>query len=582
MFNLILKLKLFLRKLFLKKKININIFFNKNYKFGDITIILPFNKKKNLYNKLCKIIMLNFKYYFFKYKIKNNYLNFYLNNFFFLKIINYLINKKFNIKKLIFNKKNLKKLIIIEFSSPNSNKPLHIGHLRNILIGDTLSNIYKNLGFYIIKSQIINDRGLHICKTIISFKLFYNKINPLFLIKKKIKGDHYVGKLYYKFENKLNNELKYLLKKYKKKEVIQKSKLLKYINKELIKWENNNKKTLFFWKIIRYLVLKGFKKTYKKLNIKFNETIYESDIYLIGKKIIKKGIKKKIFFLDKKNRFIYLNKKGKKIILLRNNGTSLYLTQDIGSIYFRFKKYNNINLLIYVVGNEQIFHFKILFEIIKKLKLLKIKKLYHLYYNTVNYLGKKIKSRYNNKNKIIFIDNLIKVVYKYTKKKLNFKKKILKKITIGTIKYQFLKNNLNKIINFNLKNSLNINNNTYIYIQYTYVRIYSIIKKIKKNDIFIIKKLNNNIKFNIYEKDIIINIINYNNILKKCIKNKDITILTKYIYILSKKINFFYQNNKILVNNIEKKNLKLSICKIILNTLFNIMKILNIPILKKI
>ncbi|WGH27045.1 MAG: arginine--tRNA ligase [Candidatus Shikimatogenerans bostrichidophilus] len=586
--KLILNLKKLIKTFLYKKKkinnININILYNNNIKYSNITIILPlpliFKKKKKIYYKICEIIINKYKKYFIKYSIKNCFLNFFLNNYFYINVINKFINIDYNIDKLILNKKNNKKLIIVEFSSPNSNKPLHIGHLRNILIGDTISNIYKSLGYKVIKSQIINDRGIHICKTIISLKLFFKNKTPSLL---NIKGDYFVGKLYFKFEKKLKSEIKYLSKKYNinnKKKILNKSKLLKKVNNELLKWEKKNKKTIFYWKLIKSWVLKGFKKTYKKLNIKFDETIYESKIYLKGKKIIKKCIKNNKIFFKKNKSVFFLFKKKYKILLLRSNGTSLYITQDIGSIIYRLKKYKKIYLLIYVVGNEQIFHFKVLFNIIKKLNLLNNNnniKLYHLSYNTVNYLGKKIKSRYNKKN-IIFIDYLIKKMYKYVKNKIN-KKKNLNKITIGTIKYQFIKINFKKIINFNFKSSLNLKGNTYIYIQYTYVRIYSILKKnnknIKNNNI----KKNKKIKEN--EKKIIIDIINYLEILKKTIKNYDPSILTNYIYFLSKKINNFYQKNKILTNNLYKKNLRLNICIIILKILYKSMKILNIPILKK-
>ncbi|BDT61590.1 MAG: arginine--tRNA ligase [Flavobacteriales endosymbiont of Rhyzopertha dominica] len=566
-----------------KKKIRLKILFNNIKKYGDITIIFSNLLKKNIINDIYKIIYKKYKNILLKIIIKNYFLNIYLNNNFYIKIINYFFKKKFNIKKLIYNKNNNKKKIIIDYSSPNSNKPLHIGHLRNILIGDTISNIYKKLGYNIIKSQIINDRGIHICKTIISWKLFFKKKK----INKYIKSDHYVGKLYFKFEKEFKKEIKYISNKYNidKKNALNKSNLFKKINKELIRWENNNKRSIKLWKKINNLVYKGFNKTYKILNIKFNETLYESNTYIIGKKNIIKNIKKNIFILDK-DKSIYYIYKNKKIILLRKNGTSLYITQEIGTLLYRIKKYKKFYLLIYVVGNEQKNYFNLFFNIIEKINInININKLYHLSYNTVNYLGKKIKSR-NYKN-IIFIDCIIKKMYNYVKKNIIFniniknKKKIYKNITIGTIKYQFLKINPNKIINFNFKNTLNLKGNTCIYIQYTYIRIYSILKKNINNKYYFIKKKN---KYNLknIEKDIIIYIIKYYKILKDTIKYYDPSILINYIYLLSKKINNFYQNNRIYVKNKYEKNIRLNICLIISKILYNIMKILNIPIIKKI
>ncbi|MDH3005028.1 MAG: arginine--tRNA ligase [Candidatus Shikimatogenerans sp. JK-2022] len=575
-----------------KKKIkNINILYNNNKNkniYGDININIYsifFLKKKRIKKfgiKLGKIIKNKFYKYIYKYNLKNGFLNIFLNNLFYIKKIIYFIKINFNFKKLIYNKKKNEIKKIIEFSSPNSNKPLHIGHLRNILIGNTIANIYKILGYNVIKSQIINDRGIHICKAIIYFKYFLK--TPL---KYKIKGDHYVGNLYFKFEKKLQQEIKLISNKYNisKEKAIKLSKLFKLVNNELIKWENKDFKTIYIWKKINKLVYKGFNITYNKLNIKFDEVIYESNTYLLGKKIIIKGIKKKIFFLDKDKSVYFLYKK-KKIILLRNNGTSLYITQEIGTLLYRLKKYKKFNLLIYVVGNEQINHFKILFEIIKKINLSIYKNLYHLSYNTVNYLGKKIKSRYINNKKFIFIDDLIKIMKKYVKNKIkkykNYKRRNIEFISLGAIKYQFIKINPNKIIDFNLNKTLKIKGNTGIYIQYTYARIYSILRLNKLSKILIYKnKYLKYIKNN--EIDIIRLILEYNNLINRIITKYDPSILTNYIYIISKKINNFYQKNKILnINNIYKRNLRLIICKIILKFLYINMKILGIPILKKI
>ncbi|MDH3004459.1 MAG: arginine--tRNA ligase [Candidatus Shikimatogenerans sp. JK-2022] len=579
-------------KIYKKKIKKLKILYSYNILFGDINInLLNLNflnnkKKKKIGILYGKILLKKYKKYIKNYKIKNFFLNINLKNLFYINFIKKIIKYKYKIKKFYFKKKNKKKKILIEFSSPNSNKPLHIGHLRNILIGNTISNIYKILGYKIIKSQIINNRGLHICKTIISYKYFNKKK----LFKKKIKSDHLVGKLYFNFEEKLEKEINKISKKYKinKKQSLKYSKLFKLINKELIKWENKNKKSIYIWKKINNYVYKGFKQTYNKLNIKFNETLYESDTYLLGKNIILNNLNKKIFFLDK-DKSIFFKYKNKKIILIRNNGTSLYITQEIGTLFYRFKKYKNLKLLIYVVGNEQINHFNILFKIFKKLKIINNIKLYHLSYNSVNYFGKKIKSRFLNykKNNFIFIDDLINKLNKIVKKKINKLNKNnnnFELISLGAIKYYFLKVNNNKIINFNLKNILNLNGNTGIYIQYTYVRIYSILKRYKKKFFFIKNKINEYLKIIEYNEKLIIKyILEYNKILLQ-IKNKyDTSILINFLYKFTKIINNFYNKNKILkIKNKYKKYLRLILCKIILNFLYLNMKILGIPILKKI
>ncbi|MDH3004680.1 MAG: DALR anticodon-binding domain-containing protein, partial [Candidatus Shikimatogenerans sp. JK-2022] len=289
---------------------------------------------------------------------------------------------------------------------------------------------------------------------------------------------------------------------------------------------------------------------------------------------------------DKSVYFLYNNKKN---ILLRKNGTSLYITQEIGTLLFRIKRYKNLKKIIYVVGNEQKEHFKCFFNIIKKIKIYKLKKLLHLSYNSVNYLGKKIKSRYSIKNKLILIDDLIIEMNKYVNnriihlKKKNIEKKNIDLISLGAIKYQFLKVNPNKIINFNINNTLQLEGNTGIYLQYTYVRILSILKKYnyKFKFIYNYKKYLNIIKIN--EKQIIIFLIENDNILKRTINKNDPSILINYIYKISKIINNFYNKNKIIkIKNIYKKNLRLILCKIILNFLKINMKILGIPIINKI
>ncbi|WGH24554.1 MAG: arginine--tRNA ligase [Candidatus Shikimatogenerans bostrichidophilus] len=553
-----------------------NNYYNKN--FGDLyfnlsTLYFLNYKEQHIFGKILGKKIIN--KYIKNYKIINNYFNIYYTNLFYFKNIKLFLKKK--LKKILINKNNKKKTILIDYSSPNSNKPLHLGHLRNILIGSMLANIYKNLGFKVIKSQIINNRGIHICKCIICYKLFFKKKNIY------IKGDHFVGKLYIEFEKKLNKEIKLLTKKYNinKKKALKRSKLLKLVNLELIKWENKNKKTLKISNKLNNLVIKGFKETYKKLNIEFDEILYESDTYLLGKRIILKNLDN-IFNLNKNDNSIYYIYNNKNIIVIRKNGTSLYITQEIGTLLYRIKRHKNLYKLIYVVGNEQKDHFQCFFEIIKKLNICKYK-LFHFSYNNVNYLGKKIKSRIKLNNNIVLIDELINFVNKKIKKKFLNKKlnnNIIYKLSIGAIKYEFLKINPKKIINFNIKNTLSLKGNNGIYIQYTYVRILSIIKKIKINKI----KLNyKNFFIKDNEKTLIKQLIDNKNIIEKTIKTNDTSILINYLYIISKTINNFYNYNKILkTKNLNIMKIRLIISKIILKFLYFNMRMIDIPILKNI
>lgn len=520
------------------KNIVIN-YTNKNITSSDLTLLMFYIKQQIPSKKSYQEIGLSIGNYLCNnikvvasFNIVKGFLNILLSDIYY---INVLCNKKYKYK-------NKKKNIMIEFCSPNTNKPLHLGHLRNILIGNSLYNIYKYQGCKVLSTQIINDRGIHICQSMLSWIKFGNNKSP-----NNIKGDHFVGEYYTLFHKKLNIEInKYIKLGYSKKEAETKSNLLKESKKLLIKWENNDYEVMNIWKKMNSWVYEGFKNTYNKLNINFDIEEYESDIYKQGKKIILQGLKNKIFYQEKdKSIWVDLEKEnlGKKL-LLRSDGTSLYITQDIATLIHRFKNYN-IDILIYVVGKEQEHYFKILFTIIYKLGISLKKKIYHLSYEMVYLPTGKMKSR---EGTIIDIDGLIKNINNkvFEKKKINNTDIVSK----SALKYYFLQIDPKKKITFNINSSIDLKGKTGPYIQYTYVRICSINKKFKKKLILHnFKKIN----LNVDEKNILKILDQFNYQINNASKNMNPSIIANYAYDLSKSFNEYYENTKIIDKFFSKK-----------------------------
>ncbi|WP_185873442.1 arginine--tRNA ligase [Blattabacterium cuenoti] len=563
-----------------KKIIKLDFQYPKNNDFGDISLVLF--SLSNTLNKPIKEIGENIGNYVnnefnndVKFSILKGFLNFIFKDNYYLSLLREMSNSNFfyNIKKNFFLKK---KKIIIEYSSPNANKPLHLGHLRNILIGSSMSKILKMIGHDVIQVQIINDRGIHVCKSIIAWKKFGNGITP---IKQNIKGDHFVGKYYSFFEKIYNEELN----KYKNKE----TPILKCARILLKKWENGDKKTIDIWKKMNNWVYDGFKETYDKLGINFDITEYESNIYNIGKEIIKEGLKKGIFFKKKDGSvWIDFNKKGyDPKLLLRSDKTSVYITQDIGNAIKRLKEFN-IDRMIYVVGKEQENHFKILFRILKSLGYLWVNKLFHFSYEMVFLPTGRMQSRVGN---VINIDYIISKMISIAKKNFN-KKRLIKnykkddiisyeKIGLSALKYFFLKMDPKKKIIFDPLKSINFKGNTGVYIQYTYSRIRSLERNFLKS-CYLINNCWNNIIFDLYEKNIIKIINKYPFVLIKSSNNFDPSLLANYIYEISRTFNRLYQKKKLIdCKNIIYSNIYINIIHITGNIIKSGMNLLGIDMI---
>ena len=447
---------------------------------------------------------------------------------------------------------NLKKdFFLIEFSSPNTNKPLHLGHIRNILLGDAISNIFKEVGNKVHKTQIINDRGIHICKSMVAWLKFANNSTPESTYKK---GDVFVGDFYVKYNNEFERQVKELIDKgFDEEEAKINAEIFLDAKSLLRKWEDGDEEVINLWKKMNSWVYNGFLKTYNSLNIKFDSEYYESNTYIKGKKIVLDGLKNKIFYQkDDNSIWVDLSSKGlDEKILLRSDGTSVYITQDIGTAFLRYKDHPQMDGMIYTTGNEQDYHFKVLFEVMNLLGYPWSNRLKHLSYGMVDLPTGKMKSR---EGLVVDADELIddmnmkaKLISKSLGKINDLsdsdQSSLFKKIALGALKYHILKVDPKKRILFNPSESIDFNGNTGPFIQYTHARIKSLLKKNNNEKSF------KNIEISDKERNLILHLNDYSNIVLSSYKNLNPALVANYAYDLVKLYNSFYQSSSVLGNN---------------------------------
>ena len=473
-------------------------------------------------------------------------------------VIQGFLNLDFNSKYLIDTLQNINpldnfesksELKLIEFCSPNTNKPLHLGHIRNILLGDSVSKIFNSCGYDVHKTQIINDRGIHICKSMIAWMKFSDNTNPS---SEKTKGDHYVGKYYIKFNQEYEKQVNDLIKNGNdEKYARENAQILKEAKNLLIKWEKKDAEVIKIWKKMNSWVVEGFNETLEKLDVVFDSEYFESETYLVGKEIVEKGLKSGIFYRKQDNSvWVDLTEEGlDEKILIRSDGTSVYMTQDLGTAYLRYQKNPKLNGMIYTTGNEQDYHFKVLFKVLEKLKYDWAQKLQHLSYGMVDLPSGKMKSR---EGTVVDADDLISSMINKSKTiseslgKINDlneseKNKLYKTIALGALKYHILKVDPKKKILFNPDESIDFNGNTGPFIQYTYVRIKSILYKNDNNSIEF-----NDIKLAKKEKELIIMLCEFKNVLNNSVKTLNPSLIANHIYELVKMYNSYYQTHTIL------------------------------------
>jgi arginyl-tRNA synthetase len=446
--------------------------------------------------------------------------------------------------------KNQKELFLIEFSSPNTNKPLHLGHIRNILLGDSVSRIFQHNSINVHKTQIINDRGIHICKSMVAWIKFGNDSSPE---SEGLKGDHFVGKYYVKYNEEFDRQVKQLvLNGFSEDEAKKNAQIFIEAQEMLLKWEASDKDVINLWKKMNSWVYEGFDQTYKKLNVDFDSMYYESNTYLTGKDIVLEGLSKDVFF-KKEDGSIWVDLTSQGLdekLLLRSDGTSVYITQDIGTAYLRYKDHPAMKGIIYTTGNEQDYHFDVLFKVLGLIGYPWSSKLKHLSYGMVDLPSGKMKSR---EGTVVDADDLIDQMVEKAKSiseslgKTNDysdrkKNDLYKTIALGALKYHILKVDPKKRILFDPNESIDFNGNTGPFIQYTYARIKSLEKKNNNNQDF--SKVNLSEK----ERDIIIILSEFDLIARSACKNLNPALIANYIYELVKSYNSFYQSSTILGN----------------------------------
>lgn len=446
--------------------------------------------------------------------------------------------------------------VMVEYSSPNTNKPLHLGHVRNNLLGFSVAQILKEAGYDVIKTQIINDRGIHICKSMLAWEKFGHGETPETT---NTKGDKFVGNYYVEFDKNYKKEISELVGQGVEEEQAKKdAPIIKEAQKMLLDWENGDQKVRDLWNEMNSWVYKGFNETYKRLGVDFDQVQYESNTYILGKDLIQEGLDKGILY-QKEDGSVWCDLTDEGLdqkLLLRSDGTSVYMTQDLGTAVERFKD-NNIQKLIYTVGNEQDYHFQVLFKIMKKLGYSWADQLFHLSYGMVELPEGKMKSR---EGTVVDADDLMAEMHETAKLKaieqgklegLSEETKVASYeiIGMGALKYFMLKVDPKKKMLFNPAESIEFNGNTGPFIQYTYARTQSLLAKADYQ-----YKEVSDVALNQYEKELIMLLANYKTIVERAAEALSPALVANYVYDLAKSYNSFYQSNIIL--KLEDENLK--------------------------
>jgi len=453
-----------------------------------------------------------------------------------------------------------KEALMVEYSSPNTNKPLHLGHVRNVLLGYSVAEIEKAAGKKVYKTQIINDRGIHICKSMLAWEKFGNGETPN---STDLKGDKLVGNYYVKFDKEYKKQIETLKAEGKtEEEAKMQAPLILEAQEMLRKWEAGDEETVALWNKMNGWVYSGFEETYKAIGVDFDFYYYESDTYLLGKDIIEDGIKKDVFFMkDDGSVWCDLTEEGlDEKLVLRSDGTAVYMTQDIGTAVQRVKDHPDVGGMIYTVGNEQDYHFKVLFLILKKLGYSWAKNLFHLSYGMVDLPSGKMKSR---EGTVVDADDLIaqmtdtaRTISEELGKIDDFSKEekeaLYRMIGLGALKYYILKVDPKKRILFNPEESVDFQGNTGPFIQYTYARIQSILRKAGEVSLEASGALDlTSVEMHPKEKELIKIIQQFPETIQLAAENYSPALIANYTYDLVKEFNSFYQNVPILATDNE-------------------------------
>jgi arginyl-tRNA synthetase len=474
--------------------------------------------------------------------------------------LNIEISDAFFIQELqnIRNKPNYGKLslddssdtVLVEYSSPNTNKPLHLGHIRNNLLGFAVANILEASGKRVVKTQIINDRGIHICKSMVAWQHFGNGETPQ---STGLKGDKLVGNYYVLFDKKYKEEIAALISKGLSEEDAKTNASLFIKAKKMLKlWESGDSETVNLWRTMNSWVYDGFTKTYNLMGVSFDSYYYESETYLLGKELIEEGLSRSVFY-KKEDGSVWVDLSNEGLdekLLLRSDGTAVYMTQDLGTALQRYRDNPSMTGLVYTVGNEQDYHFQVLFLVLKKLGYDWAQSLFHLSYGMVDLPQGKMKSR---EGTVVDADELM-VEMKQTAEMISQelgkldglsdkeKTSLYETIGLGALKYYILKVDPKKRILFDPESSVDFAGNTGPFIQYTHARIQSILRKVNLEDI----NIKSDLILDLREKEIIKHLMLYPEVIQQAAKAYSPAIIANYSYDLVKMFNSFYQNISIL------------------------------------
>ena len=474
------------------------------------------------------------------------------------------------------------KAMMVEYSSPNTNKPLHLGHVRNNLLGYSVAEIIKAAGKKVYKTQIINDRGIHICKSMLAWEKFGHGETPT---SSGLKGDKLVGNYYVKFDQEYKKEISLLISEGKTEEEAKKqAPLIVEAQQMLLKWEAGDEQVVALWKEMNSWVYSGFEVTYKNMGVNFDTLYYESNTYLLGKDVVAQGIEKGVFY-KKEDGSVWCDLTDDGLdekIVLRSDGTAVYMTQDIGTAIQRVKDFPDVGGMVYTVGNEQDYHFQVLFLILKKLGFDWSKQLHHLSYGMVDLPSGKMKSR---EGTVVDADELMlemtdtaKTISEELGKLEGYseeeKTELYKTIGLGALKYFILKVDPKKRILFDPKSSVDFQGNTGPFIQYTYARIQSIVRKA---DFDYSKPVT--IELHEKEKELLKQLELYPETIQQAAANYSPAIVANYTYDLVKEFNSFYQNVSILgEENQNKKIFRVQLANKVADTIKSAFLLLGINV----
>lgn len=554
--------------------------FEGDYTFVFFSLVKALSKSPQEIGKSIGNYLLDSSSEFSSYNVVQGFLNLKLQDFVWTNILNHQLSQEIGAG---IAKKNER--VMVEYSSPNTNKPLHLGHLRNNFLGYSIAKILTSAGYDIVKACLINDRGIHICKSMVAYQHFGNNETPESV---NLKGDHLVGKYYVTFDKVYKSQITDLIATGETEENAKKNAPI-FIEAQnmLLKWEQSDPETMSLWKKMNGWVYEGFEKTYNQIGVDFDIKYYESETYLLGKDLVEEGLLNGTFYKkDDNSVWIDLTDEGlDNKLVLRGDGTSVYITQDLGTTDLKYENYK-AKKSIWVVGNEQDYHFKVLFAIMKKLGRKYSDGCYHLSYGMVDLPSGKMKSR---EGTVIDADDLVSEmiqtaedITKERGKTADFSKdegeKLFKMIALGALKYFLLKVEPKKRMLFNPEESIDFQGNTGPFIQYTHARIKSILRKgaFELNQKHSIEK---STPFNKEEIELVFLMNEYESIISKAASEYSPALVANYVFELAKTFNVFYTNHSVLNEEIESiKQMRLILIEKVAATIQHAMGLLGIGV----